>query len=190
MTMTSCLHLHKCILPCIMLLTCAEISTIASAQQPGEQVVANVTLKSPNNKENPVFAEIGELMTITKKEKDRLLVQTTGGRSGYVRPVVDESDRLEIADLAAGENATTHVETGDIAFTDVDLADGHIVGVAEDGAGYRGTLVAIVSDASTGDGAGTVSWTYSIDDSAIDDLAAGETLVQSYTLTVDDANGG
>ncbi len=58
-----------------------------SAPQPGEQVIANVTLKSPSNKENPIFAEIGELMTITKQEKGRLLVQTTGGRNGYVRPV-------------------------------------------------------------------------------------------------------
>ncbi len=96
----------------------------------------------------------------------------------------------EIADNAAGENVTTHSTSGVISFTDVNLAESHTVSVAAQGNGYLGSLVASVSDASTGDGVGEVTWNYIADDSALDSLAAGQTLTQSYDVTIDDGRTG
>ncbi|HEY0599813.1 VCBS domain-containing protein [Brevundimonas sp.] len=80
--------------------------------------------------------------------------------------------------------------TGVIAFADVDLLDSHSVTSAADGDGYLGLFSAVVADDSTGDGAGSVAWSFSIDDAAIQYLAAGETLIQTYTVSVSDGHGG
>ena len=96
----------------------------------------------------------------------------------------------ELADNAPGE-ATANLSTdGTIAFTEVDLTDIHTVSVAANGAGYLGALTAVVSDDATGDGTGAVTWTFEINDGAVDYLAEGETLTQSYDVTVDDGEGG
>ena len=58
------------------------------------------------------------------------------------------------------------------------------------GTGYFGELTATVSDDTTGDGTGQVSWTFNIDDSEIDHLGADDVLVQKYRLTIDDGEGG
>ena len=52
--------------------------------------------------------------------------------------------------------------------------------------GYLGTLTPTVSDDSTGDGAGTVGWSFSMANAALQFLGEGETRTQSYTVTVDD----
>jgi len=96
----------------------------------------------------------------------------------------------ELADGAPGENATLLSDTGILPFTDVDLTDAHTVGVVENDIGYRGTLSALITDAATGDGNGAITWTFEVQDSALDDLAAGEELIQTYEVTVDDGNGG
>ncbi len=81
-------------------------------------------------------------------------------------------------------------DSGVVAFADVDLADSHDVTVTANGADYLGQLTAVVSDASTGDGSGQVTWTYEVGNAAIQFLAAGETRTESFTLTVDDGQGG
>jgi VCBS repeat-containing protein len=107
------------------------------------------------------------------------------------RPVGDTAGgATEIDDLAAGENINTHTDSGTLAFTDVDLTDSHTVFAAADDEGYRGTLTAAIADPSTGDGAGSIGWTFTVADSALDDLAAGQTLTQTYTVVVEDGQGG
>ncbi len=81
-------------------------------------------------------------------------------------------------------------DAGNLAFGDVDLSDTHTVSVAENGTSYLGTMTAAVSDSSTGDGAGSIDWNFAVNDSAVNYLAQGETLIQSYDITVDDGNGG
>jgi VCBS repeat-containing protein len=99
----------------------------------------------------------------------------------------------EIADLAAGENSDTLSTAGTIAFRDIDQANVHTVSVAENGTGYRGGMSAAVTSATQGFGnqdSGVVDWQFDIADADIDDLAAGQTLTQSYTLTITDNDGG
>jgi VCBS repeat-containing protein len=96
----------------------------------------------------------------------------------------------EIADNASGENTATLSATGTVDFTDANVSDSHTVTVTEVGGGYRGTLTASITNSATGDGAGVVTWAYNVADSALDNLAAGQTLSQAYTLTIDDGHGG
>lgn len=96
----------------------------------------------------------------------------------------------ELASGDAGSNTATLTDSGVISFADVDLSDSHSVSVVDGGAGYLGTLSASVSDASTGDGSGAVTWDFSVADGALDSLQEGEVVNQSYAVTVDDGNGG
>ena len=93
----------------------------------------------------------------------------------------------EVADGAAGENTNTLTDTGSFTIADVDLNDVQTISFKPAAAGYRGTFTPTVSDNTTGDGTGQINWKFSIPDGDIDDLAAGQTLTQTYTITVDDA---
>ena len=96
----------------------------------------------------------------------------------------------ELADGDALENSTIHSATGQIAYSDADLTDTHTVSVQNNGAGYVGILTAGVSSASTGSGLGNLTWSYQVGDADLDNLSAGQSLNQSYTLTLRDGQGG
>ena len=92
----------------------------------------------------------------------------------------------EIADLAPGENSTTHSQNGAVTFADVDTLDTHTATFQPQAGGYRGTF-ALAPVNQAGD---SVGWTFQLADSAIDDLQAGQILTQSYSVTVNDGHGG
>lgn len=104
----------------------------------------------------------------------------------------DSGTVTELADGSEGENVNVLTTSGVFAFTDSDTGDAHTVTVAPQGGGigYLGTLSATVSDESTGDGTGEITWTFTVGDAAVDFLGAGETLVQTYDVTVSDGQGG
>ncbi|MDO8788210.1 MAG: VCBS domain-containing protein [Sulfuritalea sp.] len=92
----------------------------------------------------------------------------------------------EIADGAPGENATTLSDSGTIVFADVDLTDAHTVSVAPGAAsGYLGSFTPSLDQPSK-----TVTWNFEVADSAVDHLASGQQVVQTYTVTIDDGQGG
>ncbi|WP_223547101.1 VCBS domain-containing protein [Pseudomonas sp. A-B-19] len=94
----------------------------------------------------------------------------------------------EIESGALTEDGTT-VASGSFAFGDVDLADhAHVASVSAP-AGALGTLVASVSDESTGDAAGSVDWTYTLNNSATQYLAEGQTKTEVFTVTLTDDFG-
>ena len=95
----------------------------------------------------------------------------------------------EIADLAGGENSTDLTVSNSFAVTDVDLTNSQSVAAVPAAAGYLGTFTPTVADQTTTDGAGTIDWTFTVADSAIDSLAEGQQLVQTYTVTVTDSAG-
>ncbi|WP_447918950.1 retention module-containing protein [Achromobacter aegrifaciens] len=92
----------------------------------------------------------------------------------------------EVADGAAGENATEHKANGTITFADVDTLDTHTATVAPKGADYLGTLT--LGAVNAGDK--SVGWDFKVDDSVLDSLQAGQELKQTYTVTVSDGQGG
>ncbi|AQR74218.1 S-layer family protein [Sphingomonas sp. LM7] len=84
------------------------------------------------------------------------------------------------------ENAFTHQDSGTIAFDDLDLSDTHSASFVPQGPGYLGTF-SLDPVNQAGD---NVGWDFAVDDSAIDFLEEGETLTQTYTVTIDDGHGG
>lgn len=95
----------------------------------------------------------------------------------------------ELADGAAGENASNPSATGSVTFSDVDINNSHTVSVAEsvDNATNLGTLT--VSPTSINSGAEqSFEWTFSVNDADVDYLAEGESLTQTYTLVVTDSD--
>ena len=83
-------------------------------------------------------------------------------------------------------------DSGTITFTDVDLTDVHLVSATGTPIGsVLGTLTAVKNSDTTGTGAGgQLTWTYTVADSAVEFLAAGQTKVESFTITLDDQHGG
>ena len=92
----------------------------------------------------------------------------------------------ELPNNDPNENAFTHQDSGTIAFDDLDLSDTHSASFAPQSGGYLGTF-SLDPVNQAGD---SVGWDFQVDDSAIDFLEEGETLTQTYTVTVDDGNGG
>src|SRR4029453_11061091 len=83
-------------------------------------------------------------------------------------------------------------DSGTITFTDVDLTDVHLVSATGTPIGsVLGTLTAVKNTDTTGTGTGgQLTWTYTVADSAVEFLAAGQTKVESFTITLDDQHGG
>jgi serralysin len=98
------------------------------------------------------------------------------------------SSLTEWADLSANEVANAlHVGSGQITFADADTGDSHLATFAAKGTGYLGTFSLNTSSIDTTD---SVGWSFSLADSAMDYLKAGQTLTQMYDVTVDDGHGG
>src|SRR5207302_1992830 len=81
---------------------------------------------------------------------------------------------------------------GAISFSDVDLTDVHLVSASGTPIGsVLGSLTAVKDSDTTGTGSGgQLTWTYTVADAAVEYLAAGQTRVESFTITLDDQNGG
>ena len=82
---------------------------------------------------------------------------------------------------------------GTISFTDVDTIDIHTVSAQPNGANYIGTFTATLApaDDTTGGHPGTVYWTFSAPGlGARPSIAAQQSVVQTYTVTIADNHGG
>lgn len=91
----------------------------------------------------------------------------------------------ELPDTDPDANQITHTLTDVINFTDADLSDTHTITIQPAGSNYYGNLTATMVD-STGTGAGTITWTYTVDDSDLEPLQEGQTIKQTYRLIIDD----
>lgn len=104
-------------------------------------------------------------------------------------PVVTAAD-LNGAVTEALVPAGKLVDTGVIAFADAELNDAHLVSVVPAGANL-GTLTASLDQDTTGTGTGgKLTWSYNVDAAAVEFLAQGETRTESFTVTLDDQQGG
>ena len=83
-------------------------------------------------------------------------------------------------------------DSGVITFSDVDLTDVHLVSATGTPVGsVLGALTAVKNSDTTGTGTGgQLTWTYTVADSAVEYLAEDQTKVESFTITLDDGNGG
>jgi VCBS repeat-containing protein len=83
-------------------------------------------------------------------------------------------------------------DSGVIGFSDLDLSDVHLVSATGTPIGsVLGSLTAVKNGDTTGTGTGgQLTWTYTVSATAVEYLAAGETRVESFTITVNDQHGG
>lgn len=163
----------------------------------------------PNNAVN--FLAAGETLTLTYdiSVTDPSLGTATQAVTvtvlGVNHPVVITSspEAASVAELAdtTGSATLDTAPTGTLAFTDPDTSDTHTVAVSVDSATWSGgsgipaatltdlaNALATTLNDSTGTGSGSVNWTFSIPDSDLDFLAAGETLTTVYDVKVSDAS--
>ncbi|WP_292458386.1 Ig-like domain-containing protein, partial [Mesorhizobium sp.] len=94
-------------------------------------------------------------------------------------PVITSGPQSSSVSEGDGQPASAKSATGQVTFTDVDSSDSHTLSVS----------VAAAHGTASIDPDGT--WHYTVSDSgAVDALAAGEHLADSFTVRVDDHNGG
>src|SRR5207237_496483 len=107
-------------------------------------------------------------------------------------PVISGHSDGAVSELAASAGSSTlDTASGSVSFTDLDLTDTHSATVAAPPSGYLGTFsLDAVGPDSTGGGTGSVGWHFAVADGALDFLAAGQTLTQSYDVTLADGHGG
>jgi VCBS repeat-containing protein len=89
--------------------------------------------------------------------------------------------------VGAATGQPTESSSGNIAFSDVETADTHTANFTPDGSGYLGTFS--LDPLSESGGSGSVAWHYTVNNSDIQFLAAGQQLIQSYTVNVTDNHG-
>ena len=96
----------------------------------------------------------------------------------------------ELVNNHADENTATLTDTGSFTIAD---RDGDTVSVSRAFSSTTrgnnsafGNLTATIADNTTSDGTGQINWTYSVDDSELDALDAGESYTETWTITVSD----
>src|SRR5260221_1771294 len=119
-------------------------------------------------------------------------VTLTGTNDPTVIVAASTTANGSIAEQAGDTGSTaTDVASGSIVFTDADLTDTHrVVSVVPQGTGYLGSFTLGTLTDSTGGVTGSIPWTFSVVDGALDFLVAGQTLVQSYAVTIGDFHSG
>ena len=99
---------------------------------------------------------------------------------------------LDSFSLQATTTPGTEMAAGVITFTDQDPADHHTVSVAPiaGATGYIGSMTASVGVESVSGSSGTVNWIYSVSDAAAASIPAGQSVTQTYVVTINDGYGG
>lgn len=158
----------------------------------GEVTLVSVAADGAQSEEiafRPVFSPDGSAVAFTSRVEpfsvpgDPIGAQDlfvkhlgTAGAAGYVY----EDGAVMAGDLVAA---------GTVPFADADLIDTHTVMVTPQAGGYLGTFDAAITNPATGDGAGSVTWDFSVANDDVQFLAGGETLTQSYLVAITDNHG-
>lgn len=110
----------------------------------------------------------------------------TIGAGAFAGSVTEDADSA-----APGTPDTNQVASGSFAFGDLDLNDTHTASLTSSTAGFLGTFtVDPITNDSTSDGAGVVSWSFSVSNADLQSLGSSSHPTQTYTIRVDDGHGG
>ena len=169
--------------------TFALDNALAQFLAAGESVTATYTIDVADGEGNSTGTrEVA--VTVTGTNDDPTIVSADA--TSAITEVVEDTDD------GNGVEGATLTDTGTVTFADVDLTDEHTAEVAEgtvtpstdvvlpDGVTRLGTFTIDPVDQETN----TVGWTFSVEDEDLDFLGAGDTVTQTYTITIDDGNEG
>ncbi|UDQ91303.1 VCBS domain-containing protein [Xanthobacter autotrophicus] len=134
---------------------------------------------------DPVFTPDGAHVIFTSDATNLVANDVNNASDVFMAPIPATS--VTSATLTEDAARKTLNAAGTFYFADADAKDTHAVSVAApDGA--LGTLTAkVVSDMN---GTGAVVWSYVVDETKVEPLAAGQTKVETFALTLDDHHGG
>src|SRR5262249_17598123 len=86
-------------------------------------------------------------------------------------------------------SALVLTKSGALSFSDLDISDTHTVSVAAQ-VGDLGTLTASIAPDTSGAGSGgSIVWHYQVDENKLSNLTAGQTVTDSFTVTLADGLG-
>ncbi|TPQ36289.1 hypothetical protein C2U70_13120 [Bradyrhizobium guangdongense] len=94
---------------------------------------------------------------------------------------------LDAVSLSPTPGPAVEATDGSISFSDIETADTHTASFTPQGSGYVGSFS--LDPVSEVPGSGSVAWHYTVDNADIQFLAQGQTLVQTYAVTILDDNG-
>jgi VCBS repeat-containing protein len=150
-----------------------------------DQVVLTFTVQVDDNNGGTDSQDV--VITINGTN-DKPVITSEEGVAG-----IDRGAITEVSDGGTGENTVLHSQSGTIAFGDVDISDIHTLTVTPDAGNPTDLTVSFTTTDPTTTGStatGSFGWEFTVNDMQLDFLAEGETREYSYTLTVDDGNGG
>ncbi len=133
---------------------------------------------------------VGQILT------DTFTVFAVDGTSQVVTITIAGTNDAPVVTGAVDNGTVTEgplpvmIAVGSIRFGDVDLTDAHVIAVTPNGSGYLGNFAAIVTDESTGDGVGQVTWLFAANNALRQSLGVDQVLVQTYTVEIADGHGG
>src|SRR6266567_2075469 len=156
------------------------------------------------NDSNPVLQSLAVGQTITQVytvtiddghggtvSQDVTVTITGTEDKPVITSAVQSGSATEIADLAVGENTALHTQSGAVTYTDADTLDVHTASFAAQAGNTTalGTFAIDTTNIDTGNG-GSIGWSFSVSDGALDYLQAGQTLIQKYDVSVNDGQSG
>jgi VCBS repeat-containing protein len=101
----------------------------------------------------------------------------------------DDGTGLRLDNITLNPAGAVGAETADgtISFADVETADTHTASFTPQDSGYFGTFsIDPVTEAA---GSGSLGWHFTVDNTAIQSLALGQTAIQTYTVSITDDHG-
>jgi len=93
-------------------------------------------------------------------------------------------DQVSVSPVTGPATATTD---GSINFADIEVADTHDATFVPQSGGYVGTFS--LDGLAEGGGTGSVDWHFTVDNAAIQFLSLGQSLTQTYTVSITDDQG-
>ena len=147
----------------------------------GETLVLDYVLKATDDS----GATTGESTMDTQV----VTVTITGANNA---PVIGTSDL--IGETTEDETSPFLTDQGVVEFTDLDLADVHVASASFTGSTHSsqlGNLTASITTDTTGIGTGgELTWNFSVSNNLVQFLGDSESLTETYSITLDDQNGG
>jgi serralysin len=113
------------------------------------------------------------------------------GPSNSIPTITSAVQAASLTEWTAGSSSAManipHTALGTITYVDMDAADIHTASFTPLGAGYLGTFTLNTGAIET---AHAITWFFSVLDSEVDCLEAGQNVQQLYSVNVDDGQGG
>jgi len=133
----------------------------------------------------PVFSPDGSKIAFWSSATNLVPGDTNGTADIFVKEILPPSDFAATVTDVAGASMLT--ASGSAFFSDPDAGDTHTVAVVPQ-PGALGSLTAIVVPVP--DGSDRIDWTFSVEAGQLEALGSGETRTTTFTLVVDDGQGG